>query len=521
MRLVGEPALASDVISDGALAFLAQLHARFDYRRTSLLTRREAVQERLLAGEKPSSCPHTRHIRESDWRVAQIPPELQDRRVEITGPVDRKMVINALNSGAKVFMADFEDSHSPTWRGTLQGQINLSDAITRTITYTSPEGKAYALCDTPAILMVRPRGWHLSEKHVLADGQPMSAALVDFGLFLYRNFTLLAERGERPLFYLPKLENAVEARLWNDILTFSEQHLGMPVGTIRCTVLIETILAAFEMEEILFQLRDHILALNCGRWDYIFSFIKKLGTHDDCLLPDRSQLTMDKAFLRAYSLRLIQVCHKRGALAMGGMAAFIPIKGDAKANEAVLAKVRADKEREASDGHDGTWVAHPALVPIAMDVFDRLMPTVNQVYRLREDVKISASDLLRVHEGTITLEGIRTNAAVALRYIESWLRGQGCVPIFNLMEDAATAEICRAQLWQWMRHEQARLATGERITPKLITSAIESELASLRTSLGETYATTRFDQAHALLTSLLASDDFVPFLTIPASDLID
>src|SRR5882762_1703256 len=455
-----EPGFA-EILTAEARRFLTTLARAFEPRRQELLTRRAERQRRLDAGELPDFLPETRSIREANWTAAPIPADLTDRRVEITGPVDRKMIINALNSGARVFMADFEDSHAPTWRGTITGQINLLDAVRGTISYASPEGKTYQLNDPPrrATLMVRPRGWHLVEKHILVDGDPVSASLFDFGLFFFHNAAELITRGTGPYFYLPKLESHLEPRLWTDVFNFAQDALGVPRGTIRATVLIETILAAFEMDEILYELREHSAGLNCGRWDYIFSFIKKFRNRSSAVLPDRAQVTMDRAFLKAYVDLLIHTCHRRSVHAMGGMAAQIPIKNDPVANDAALARVRADKLREVRAGHDGTWVAHPGLVPIAQAVFDQQMPGPNQLDVTRDDVRVTPAELLEIPTGTITTEGLRTNIDVGVRYLAAWLGGNGCVPINNLMEDAATAEICRTQIWQWLRHG-ARMADG-------------------------------------------------------------
>ena len=428
------------------------------------------------------------------------------------------MIVNALNSGAKVFMADCEDSLSPAWDNVIAGQANLRDAVRRQIDFTTPEGKAYRLKPDPAVLFVRPRGWHLEERHlVAADGMPVPGALVDFGLYLFHNHAELAARGTGPYFYLPKLEGHREARLWAEVFDFAERRLGLAHGAIRCTVLIETILAAFEMDEILFELRDHIVGLNCGRWDYIFSFIKKFARRPGFLLPDRGQVTMTTHFLRSYSLLCIKTCHRRGAFAMGGMAAQIPIKNDPVANDAAIAKVRADKEREAGDGHDGTWVAHPALVPVAMEVFDRLMPTANQLHRLRDDVTAGAADLLQVPDGTITEAGLRNNVSVALQYMAAWLSGNGCVPINNLMEDAATAEISRAQVWQWIRDPRGVLDDGRKVTAELFRGSLAEEQARLRSQLGDAaYAAGNFARAGELLDAITTADRFETFLTVAA-----
>lgn len=507
------------ILTPDALSFLGELVDRFAPRVETLLSERDARQARLDGGELPDFLPETRSVREGDWRVARIPDDLLDRRVEITGPTDRKMIVNALNSGAKVFMADCEDSLSPSWDNVVRGQANLRDAVRRQIDFTSPEGKAYRLGAHPAVLIVRPRGWHLEEKH-LAAGTGVSrvpGALVDFGLYLFHNHAELAARGTGPYFYLPKLESHREARLWAEVFDFAERRLGIAHGTIKCTVLIETILAAFEMDEILWELRDHIVGLNCGRWDYIFSYIKKFAARPEFLLPDRHQVTMTTHFLRAYSQLCIRTCHRRGAFAMGGMAAQIPIKNDPVANDAALDKVRADKEREAGDGHDGTWVAHPALVPIALAVFDRLMPTPNQMHRLREDVEVSAADLLRVPEGAITEAGLRNNISVALQYMAAWISGNGCVPINNLMEDAATAEISRAQVWQWIRHPRGVLDDGRKVTLELFRLTLAQEQGRLRAALGDVaYATGNFDGAADLLDRITADERFESFLTLSA-----
>jgi malate synthase len=510
------------ILSAEAMEFVSSLVERFGPRVSQLLQARDDRQRHIDAGELPDFLPETREIRQSEWRVAPIPADLLDRRVEITGPTERKMIINALNSGAKVFMADCEDSLSPTWENVVAGQENLRDAVRRTIDYVSPEGKQYKLNKETAVLIVRPRGWHLYEKHVTLAGQPVPGALFDFGLYLFHNARELIKRGTGPYFYLPKLESHHEAALWARVFDFAEKRLGLPHGTIKCTVLIETILAAYEMDEILYELRDYIVALNCGRWDYIFSFIKKFAKRDDFVLPDRSQVTMTTHFLRSYSLLCINTCHRRGAFAMGGMAAQIPIKNDPAANEQALAKVRADKEREASDGHDGTWVAHPALVPIAREIFDRLMPTPNQVTRLRPDVKVNASDLLQIPTGTITDEGLRNNVSVSLQYMAAWLSGNGCVPINNLMEDAATAEIARAQIWQWIRHPRGVLTDGRRVTSELFRQYLKEEQERLAKKLGaDAYAKGHFDEAAGLLNEITTAPEFQSFLTLGAYRALD
>jgi len=509
------------ILTPPALRFVAELARRFGARRDELLARRRARQARLDEGVLPDFLPETRDIREGLWTVAPVPADLQDRRVEITGPVARKMVINALNSGAKVFMADFEDSNAPTWENCVQGQLHLRDAVRGTITFDAPNGKHYRLNETTATLMVRPRGWHLDEAHVLVDKRPVPAALFDFGLFFFHNARELIARGTGPYFYLPKLESHLEARLWNDVFVFAQSDLGIPNGTIKATVLIETILAAFEMDEILYELKDHSAGLNCGRWDYIFSIIKKFRNHADFVLPDRAAVTMTTHCMRSYSQLLIDTCHRRGAHAMGGMAAQIPIKNDPDRNDAAIDKVRRDKEREAADGHDGTWVAHPGLVPVAMEVFDSFMPWPNQIHRRGEGRTIGATDLLNVPRGEITEAGLRTNIAVGLRYLESWLRGAGCVPIADLMEDAATAEISRAQLWQWVHHDRARLADGTKITALLVREEIRDEVASVRDELGEeAFASSRYPLAARIFEDITLSEVFVDFLTLPAYEHI-
>jgi malate synthase len=501
------------VLSPEALQFVARLSAEFEPRRQELLARRQARAAELDAGKLPDFLPETREVRESSWTVAPIPHDLRNRRVEITGPVDRKMVINALNSGANVFMADFEDSNAPTWENCVQGQVNLCDAVRRTIGFTSPEGKDYRLNGRTATLMVRPRGWHLDEKHVYVRGRPVSASLFDFGLYFFHNAKELVRRGSGPYFYLPKLESHLEARLWNDVFTFAQRELGVPHGTIRATVLIETILAAFEMDEILWELRDHSAGLNCGRWDYIFSVIKKFRNHAAFTMSDRSLVTMTTPFMRAYSLLTIRTCHRRGIHAIGGMAAQIPIKNDAAANEAALAKVREDKRREATDGHDGTWVAHPGLVAIAAEQFATFGGD-DQIHRARDDVKVAANDLLNVPQPPrISEQGIRTNCSVGIQYLESWLRGQGCVPINNLMEDAATAEISRAQLWQWVKH-RATTADGRPITAELVTRLMDEELSKLRASLGDgRFASGKFKEARELFVQMMNASVCPDFLT--------
>ena len=505
------------ILTDEALAFLADLHREFEPERSRLLAARQERQKEIDAGAKPDFLESTRSIREADWKVAPPPKDLVDRRVEITGPVDRKMVINALNADVKVFMADFEDATSPTWDNLLSGQINLKDAVRRQIDFVSPEGKQYSLSDNPATLMVRPRGWHLPEKHVLVDGQPMSGSLFDFGLYFFHNAKALLEQGSGPYFYLPKLESHVEARLWNDVFNFAQDRLGLSRGTIKATVLIETILAAFEMDEILYELRDHSAGLNCGRWDYIFSCIKKFGRDSDFCLADRSLVTMNTNFMRSYSLLTIQTCHRRGAHAMGGMAAQIPIKNDPVANEKALSMVLADKEREAGDGHDGTWVAHPGLAPIALKAFNKAMPGANQVERVRDDVSVSAADLLDFGpEAPITEEGLRINCNVGLQYVGAWLGGLGCVPIYNLMEDAATAEICRSQIWQWINSPKGVLDDGRQIDVDLFRRVLAEELEKVSGSEGKGFDRELYEQAGKIIDKLATGRDFTEFLTLPA-----
>jgi malate synthase len=512
---------AGEVLTPEALAFLADLHRRFDGRRRELLAARQARQQRFDAGERPDFLAETSGVRASDWTVAPIPPELQDRRVEITGPVDRKMIINALNSGAKVFMADFEDATSPTWRNLIEGQVNLMDRWAGRLDFTDEgSGKAYALKAGPAVLMVRPRGWHLPERHVRVDGQIVAGSLVDFGLYFFHNAKAQMAQGTAPYFYLPKLESRLEARLWNEVFLFAQEALGIPAGTIKATVLIETVPAAFEMDEILYELREHMAGLNCGRWDYIFSYIKRLGRQPWALTPDRALMGMGSAFLRAYSLKLIQTCHRRGAFAMGGMAAQIPVKGDAAANELAFARVRADKEREAGDGHDGTWVAHPDLVPVALDVFDRLMPQANQLVRLRDDVAIGREDMLEVHAGARTEAGLRENIRVGVQYIEAWLRGRGAVPLYNLMEDAATAEISRAQIWQWIA-QAAPLDDGRVVSRELFQAVLAEEMTALEKRLGGAFANGRFPEAIALFSRMSMAEAFEEFLTLPAYEVLE
>jgi len=506
-----------DILTPQAIDLLLDLERRFGEQRLALLDTRCERQARFDAGERPDFSPLTAYIRAGEWRVRPAPDDLQDRRVEITGPVDRKMVINALNSGAKCFMADFEDAHSPTWDATLEGQINLRGAVRRTLRYTSPQGKKYRLNERLATLIVRPRGWHLPEKHLCVDGHPISGSLFDFGLYFFHNAAELLVRGSGPYFYLPKLESHQEARLWARVFDYAERRIGVPKGSIRCTVLIETIPAVFEMDEILFELRDYICGLNCGRWDYIFSFIKRFSADPERVLPDRGQITMTAPFLRAYSRLLIDTCHRRGAHAMGGMAAQIPIKGDQAANTAAFEKVWADKEREVGDGHDGTWVAHPGLVLVAMEVFDRYMPAANQLDRRLDNVQAGAEQLLALPEGEITEAGLRNNVSAGLRYTAAWLGGRGAVPIHNLMEDAATAEIARAQIWQWIRYPKGVLADGRKVTGALFEQFLQEELELVRSEVGDLqFQAGHYDAAARLLRDLVTRERFEEFLTLPA-----
>lgn len=501
---------AWEILTPDALAFVADLHRAFDARRRDLLAARQDRQARFDAGETPDFRADTAHIREGDWRVGSISAELLDRRVEITGPVDRKMVINALNSGARVFMADFEDATSPTWTNQIEGQINLRDLWAGDLSYDDPKtGKAYRLNPDRAVLKVRPRGWHLPEGHLTVGGEIVSGALFDFGLYAFHNARAAITQGSGPYFYLPKLETMEEAQLWDDVFRHAQAALGLPAGTFKATVLIETITAAFEMDEILHALKDHIVGLNCGRWDYIFSTLKRLGANPAFLTPDRVRMTMGEAFLNAYSLKLIDTCHRRGAFAMGGMAAQIPVKNDEAANAAAFAKVRADKEREASNGHDGTWVAHPDLVPVAMEVFDRLMPAPNQLDRALSGQDIGRDRLLEIHQGPRTEAGLRENIRVGIQYVEAWLRGRGAVPLYNLMEDAATAEISRTQVWQWLKLK-AKLDDGRLVDEALVRTLIDDEIVRMPKELP------RLAEAIGLFTALSFADDCGEFLTLPA-----
>jgi malate synthase len=507
------------ILSTDALAFVADLVRTFRPRVKELLAKRVERQARLDTGERPDFLAETADVRRGDWTCAPVPELLLDRRVEITGPVDRKMIINALNAGASVFMADFEDSTTPTWPNLVDGQMNLHDAVRRTITFETTS-KKYALEKKTAVLFVRPRGWHLPEKHLVVDGEVSPGALVDFGLYFFHNAKELVARGAGPFFYLPKLESHLEARLWNDVFLRAQEKVGLPRGTIKATVLIETLPAAFEMDEILSELREHSAGLNCGRWDYIFSFIKKRANDPSAILPDRSQVTMDKAFLNAYVQLLIKTCHRRGVHAMGGMAAQIPIKNDPARNDEALAKVRADKLREVTNGHDGTWVAHPGLVAIAREVFDAHMKGPNQLSVKREDVKVGRDDLLEVTPGTRSEAGLRHNVRVGIQYIESWLRGVGCVPIYDLMEDAATAEISRAQVWQWIKH-QAKLDDGSVVSADRLRQIVAEEMERVRSEIGaEPFARGKFDEARDLFVRLSLSPRFEEFLTLPAYELV-
>ncbi len=507
----------AQVLTAEALGFVSKLHRQFEGRRQELLVRRAARQKEFDSGKLPDFLPETRAVREGDWTIAAQPKDLLERRVEITGPTDRKMVINALNCGASTFMADFEDANCPTWDNMIDGQVNLRDAVRRTISLEQ-NGKRYRLNAKTAVLIPRPRGWHLDEKHVAVDGKPVSGAIFDFALLFFHNAKALLARGSGPYFYLPKMESHLEARLWNEIFVFAQDELKIPQGTIRATALIETLVAAFEMDEILYELRSHSAGLNIGRWDYIFSCIKKFRANPDFCLADRAQVTMTAPFMRAYALLLVKTCHRRGAPAMGGMAAQIPIKNDPAANEAALEKVRQDKLREVTDGCDGTWVAHPALVPIAKEVFDRHMPQANQYGRQRPDVNASAKDLLDFRpEKPITEAGLRNNISVGIQYLGAWLAGNGCVPVFNLMEDAATAEISRSQIWQWIRSPKGVLEDGRKVTVELFRQLLAEELSKVKADFGES----KYDQAAQLFQRITADDNYVEFLTLPAYRLID
>src|ERR1700690_384581 len=506
-------AAEAEILSPKALEFLGSLASNFEAERQRLLAARVVRAEAWRKGKLYDFLPETASVRQGDWRVAPIPADLEDRRTEISGPVDRKMVINALNSGAKVFMADFEDSTSPTWRNVIDGQVNLRDAVRREISFASPEGKQYKLNDMTATLFVRPRGWHLPEKHLLVQGQPISGSLFDFGLYFFHNAAALKARGTAPYFYLPKMESHREARLWNSVFNFAQDTLGIPRGTIRATVLIETLPAAFEMDEILFELKDHSAGLNCGRWDYIFSFIKKFSYREDLGLPDRSTIPMDRHFLKSYGELLIETCHRRGIHAMGGMAAQIPIKRDAEANDRAMERVRQDKLREAKAGHDGTWVAHPGLVAVAKTVFDEYMPGPNQIARRNSGIHIQASDLLAIPQGEITRKGLEMNIDIGLRYLAAWLDGLGCVPIYDLMEDAATAEISRAQLWQWAHHA-GRMTDGVTLDVPIVLATLPVVLDRIRQELGDQrFAASKFTAAAKLFEQMIEAKELPEFLT--------
>ncbi|MBV6647766.1 MAG: malate synthase A [Cyclobacteriaceae bacterium] len=514
-----------NILSDEALTFVAELHRTFNGRRTELLTARDARQVKIDQGEMPSFLSETEHMRTGEWQVNPIPADLQDRRTEITGPVDRKMVINALNSGAKVFMADFEDANAPTWKNNIEGQINLYDAIRRQVDFTAPNGKEYKLKDQIAVLKVRPRGWHLIEKHVQVDGEPISASMFDFGLYFFHNAKQLLENGSGPYFYLPKMESHLEARLWNDIFKSAQDQLGIAQGTIKVTVLIETILAAFEMEEIIYELKEHMGGLNAGRWDYIFSVVKKFRNHPEYVLPDRVQVTMTVPFMRAYAQLLVKTCHRRGAHAIGGMSAFIPSRRDEEVNRIAFEKVKADKSLEASTGYDGTWVAHPDLVPVAMEEFNKFIGDgQNQKQNMRDDLEVAASELISfdIADGKITEEGLRMNINVGILYIESWLMGVGAAALYNLMEDAATAEISRAQVWQWLHNDGIKLNDGREVDSALCDLLLNEELEKIKGLIGEErYTKGRFEEAAEIFDYLIKTEDFVDFLTLRAYDRID
>ena len=511
----------AEIVMPEALAFVARLHRQFEARRQELLARRAARQKEFDAGKLPDFLPETKKIRDTDWQIAPQPKDMLDRRVEITGPTDRKMVINALNCGASTFMADFEDANCPTWFNMIDGQINIRDAVRRTITLEQ-NGKQYSLNDKTAVVIPRPRGWHLDEKHVTVDGKAVAGGIFDFALLFFHNAKELVARGSGPYYYLPKMESHLEARLWNDIFVVSQDALGLARGTIKATCLIETVVAAFEMDEFLWELKEHSAGLNIGRWDYIFSCIKKFRSNKDFCLADRSQVSMTSPFMRSYALTLVKTCHRRNAPAMGGMAAQIPIKNDVAANEAAMEKVRQDKLREVTDGCDGTWVAHPALVSIAKKIFDKHMPQANQYARQRPDVNYGAKDLLNFKpEAPITEAGLRNNISVGIQYLGAWLAGNGCVPVFNLMEDAATAEISRSQIWQWIRSEKGRLDDGRKVTAQLFKQLLAEELPKVKSDLGDdAYAAGKYVEG-AKLFEQITTGEYVEFLTLPAYALID
>lgn len=515
------PAEAKSILTAEALQFVAELQRQFNPKRKQLLAARKERQTAIDKGILPNFLPETKSIRESHWKINPIPADLQDRRVEITGPVSRKMIINGLNAGAKVFMADFEDSNTPTWENIILGQLNLKEAVNKIIQYKNENGKIYTLIEKPAVLFVRPRGWHLEEKNIEANGEPFSASLFDFGLYFFHNAKTLLNNGSGPYFYLPKIENYHEAALWNEVFVFAQNYINIPQGSIKATVLIETILAAFEMDEILHALKEHSAGLNCGRWDYIFSFIKKFINYPNMLLPDRSQITMQTHFMNSYAQLLIQTCHKRGAHAMGGMAAQIPIKNNEQANTIAFEKVKQDKIREVKNGHDGTWVAHPGLVQVAMDVFNEYMLEPNQINNLRNDVHITAADLIKIPEGHITFEGFKNNIDICIQYLASWLKGNGCVPIYNLMEDAATAEISRAQIWQWVNNGTLQFNDGQKITVALFNTTVQEILSNIKEKIGqEVYNDSKFEEAAKLLTTLTTQKTFEEFLTTYAYHFI-
>jgi len=513
----------ADILTPEAVSFVAKLSREFGRRVEEILEKRKEFQERIDAGEMPDFLPETREIREGDWRVAPVPDDLQDRRVEITGPPDRKMLVNALNAAASTYMTDFEDANCPTWHNMLESQTNLRDAVNQTISFDDPEtGKHYEVGDNPAVLIARPRGWHLTEKHMLVDGKPVPGSLFDFGLYFFHNAQNLIDRGSGPYFYLPKMEHHPEARLWNDVFDLAQDELGIPRGTIKATALLETFPAAFEMEEILYELREHSAGLNAGRWDYIFSYIKTFRNREGFVLPDRAMVTMTVPFMRAYTQLLIKTCHRRGAHAIGGMAAQIPIRDDPEANEQAFAKVREDKKREANDGNDGTWVAHPALVPVAKEVFDAVMPQPNQLDKLREDVDVTAAGLYEPVKGEITEAGLRNNVSVGIQYLGAWLAGRGAVPVFNLMEDAATAEISRTQVWQWIHHDEGILDDGTEVTEYLFRRILSEELEKIPNIVDPARTKNdRFDEAAHLFDRISTDDDFVEFLTLPGYEYLD
>ena len=516
----------NEIMTPEAAEFVAKLARQFGGRVEEILKKRAERQERIFAGELPDFLPETRHIRESEWKIAPIPDDLQDRRVELTGPPDRKMTINALNSGAATWMADFEDANCPTWHNMLESQLNLRDAINRSITYDDPQtAKHYELNEdltSLATIIARPRGWHLYEKHMIVDGRRVPAGIFDFGLYFFHNVRTLLDQGTGPYFYLPKMESHLEARLWNDVFVAAQEELGIPRGTIKATVLIETILATFEEHEILYELREHAAGLNCGRWDYIFSYIKRFRDKD-MLLPDRAQVTMTVPFMRAYTLYTIKTCHERGAHAIGGMAAQIPLPDDPEWTEFAYNKVREDKEREANDGHDGTWVAHPGMVGTAREVFDEIMPQANQIDREPPDITPNAIELLKKPEGNITMDGFRNNISVGVQYLAAWLAGRGAVPVFNLMEDAATAEISRAQVWQWIHHQRGVLEDGTEVTEDLFNETLDEELEKIKTDIvgPARWEADEFGNAAELFARISTDDKFVEFLTLPGYEYLD